>query len=156
MVAVVSVISAGCNLPFGDPAPIPDLGVRLSSNGAVEAAFRPCSIGPLSVAEISLFRFGGKVGRSNDQLLWRVRAEPPVIVEDFVLAADLDGFRTETNLASLPPKADLILELKAGRYGYTTSVGFSLAELKTNDYLVAGAKKGYVSPEKFNQRSHCR
>jgi hypothetical protein len=155
VLAVVSIVGIRCDLPFGDPGPIPDIGVRLSPGGAVEAAYRPCSRTFARVTEIDAFRTHGKIGRSDDDLLWRAQAEPPVVVSDFLLGAEIEGFRTEQSLVSLPATSVIALDLTSSD-GSTASVVFELSELRMSDYLVIGNKKAYVSEESFNQLSHCR
>jgi hypothetical protein len=136
-----------------EPANVPDLGVRLAADGGIQAAYRPCSPAFAQVAEVSLYKSVGKIGREDDEVLWRLSASPPAAVHDLEVGRLIPGFRTTVPLGPLPDSG-LVLVLRSSD-GSSTTVAFSLSDLRRNDYLVITTKKSYVTEDSFNRLSHC-
>jgi hypothetical protein len=149
VLAAAALLASACFLP-SDPGAPKELGV--SRRGLVLVGYyNPCGGGENAVIAISLLVSGGKVGSGDDEPIWQVTSEGSSVAA-FTIGDAPEGFETLVSLGSLPPDAQLILEVRSE--ASETRVAFTESDLVEGSFLLAGNRR--MSEERYRSADTCK
>jgi hypothetical protein len=150
-ILLAHVLASACILP-SDPGPPEELGLSISADGVI-AYYNPCAVDRL-VTDVTLFSSGGKVGRTDDTVIWSLHATTPILLVSVVLGSSPVGFATTVPLKSLPTVGSFVLEVARPAKTQKPAVAFQLEELRAGSVLLTGGR--YMATDAYLRSNSCK